>query len=588
MFTTARFNNGAGDYSFGPDWTVGPNPLSGADSQNSGVGFASFLMGVGDSGFNYTGGPDEINSFRYYGGYFQDDWKLTPSLTLNLGIRYDYNTPWSERFNRITGWDPNSPSPLQLPGLNLVGGLDFPGTNGLSRYHFNPDKKTGVQPRLGFAYAVTDSTALRGGFGLFMGPTVGSGYNGNGVPGTGFVGSTPWVTTLNGVNPLNLLRNPFPTGFVYATGSSLGLATDLGQSVVAMARHRSTSYAEQWNLDLQHTFFKNLLFDLAYAGSHGVHLYGDYTANQLPDHYLGLGSQLNAQVANPFFGKITTGGLSGSTVAQSQLLVPYPQFTGVTLGDGSSYGASVYNALELKVERRFSDGASILGSYTWSKLMDNVGPTTTGFPGGSFAGGGIQDWDNLPAEWSLATFDTPNYLAVNGIYDLPFGKGRRWFHENSFANYLIGGWQVNGIGTVLSGTPQQVFMAANTLFNYGGTQRANWNGRNPIPNTPIKKRLNQYFNTGAFSAPGAFTYGNSPRTLGSLRAPGLVNLDLSGVKNTELLEGLTLQFRAEAFNLFNHPQFGPPDTALGDNTTGTISTQVNSPRELQFALKLLF
>jgi Carboxypeptidase regulatory-like domain len=586
LMSTGRFNNGAGIYSFGPDFTQGPNPFA---AGTSGIGFASFLLGAGDNGFNYTGGPDEINSFRYYGVYFQDDWKVTPRLALNLGLRYDYNTPWRERFNRITNWDPTSPSPLQVPGLKtLVGGLDFPGTNGLSRYHFNPDKRTGVQPRLGFAYQVSQSTALRGGFGLFMGSVAGNGYNGNAVPSTGFLGSTTWTTSLNGVNPLNRLSNPFPTGFTFATGSSLGLATDLGQSVVAMDRTRRTSYAEQWNVDLQHSLPKRVLLDIAYAGSHGTHLYGDYNADQLPDQYLSLGTQLNAQVTNPFHGKITTGGLSGPTVAQSQLLLPYPQFTSVTLGNGSFYGASNYNALQVKVERRFANGFSILGSYTRSKLLDNVAPTTTGFPGGTFAGGPMQDWYNLAAEWSLATFDTPNYLAINGILDLPFGKDRKWFHQNGFANYLIGGWQLNGISTVLSGTPQQVFMSANTLYNNGGTQRANWNGKNPIPGTPINKRLTHYFNINDFSAPAAFTYGNSPRTLGALRAPGLVDVDLSGVKNTALFEGITLQFRAEAFNLFNHPQFGPPDTALGDGTTGVISTQVNSPRELQFALKLLF
>lgn len=583
-FTTSRFNNGAGFYTFGPDWTQGPNPFA---AGTSGVGFASFLLGAGDFGFNYTGGPDEINSFRYYGGYLQDDWKITHRLTLNLGLRYDYETPWRERFNRVTGWNPTASSPLQVPGLTLVGGLDFPGVNGLSRYQFNPDRTTGWQPRLGFAYAATSNTVIRGGYGLFMGPVIGTGYNGNGVPATGYQGSTPWVTTLNGLTPLNLLSNPFPQGFTYATGSSLGLATDIGQPVVAMDRTRHNSYSEGWNLDVQQMFPGKILFDLAYAGSHGVHLYGDYNANQLPDKYLGLGSQLNNLVSNPFYGKIASGSLSGPTVAQSQLLLPYPQFTGVTLGNGSFYGASVYNALQLKIERRFQDGFSVLVSYTWSKLMDNVQPNN-GFPGGSFAGGAPQDWDNLRGEWSLATFDTPQYLAINGIYDLPFGRDRRFANHSSFANYLIGGWQLNGISSVVSGTPQQVFMSANTLYNYGGTQRANWNGQNPIPNTPIKDRLNQYFNVNDFSNPGAFTYGNSPRTLGPLRSPGLVDLDLSGIKNTRLIEGWTLQFRAEAFNIFNHPQFGPPDTALGDGTTGVINSQVNAPRELQFALKLLF
>jgi hypothetical protein len=583
-FTTSRFNNGAGFYVFGPDWTQGPNPFA---AGSSGVGTASFLLGAGDSGFNYTGGPDEINSFRYYGGYLQDDWKATRQLTLNLGLRYDYETPWRERFNRLAGWNPTASSPLQVAGLNLIGGVDFPGVNGLSRYHFDPDRTAGWQPRLGFAYAATDSTVVRGGFGMFLGPVIGSGYNGNGVPASGYQGSTPWVTTLNGLTPLNLLSNPYPQGFTYASGSSLGLATDIGSSVVAMDRTRHVSYAEGWNLDVQQMLPKQVLFDLAYVGSHGVHLYGDYNANQLPDQYLSMGSQLNNLVANPFYGKIASGSLSGPTVAQSQLLLPYPQFTGVTLGNGSFYGASVYNALQLKIERRFQNGFSFLTSYTWSKLMDNVQPNN-GFPGGSFAGGALQDWDNIRGEWSLATFDTPQYLAVNGIYDLPFGKDRRFANQNRVVDYLIGGWQLNGIGSATSGTPQQVFMAANTLYNYGGTQRANWNGRNPIPNTSIKHRLNQYFDTSDFSNPGAFTYGNSPRTLGALRSPGLVDLDLSGVKNTQIVEGWTLQFRAEAFNIFNHPQFGPPDTSLGDGTTGVINTQVNAPRELQFALKLLF
>ena len=585
LAATARFNNGAGFYVFGPDWTQGPNPFN---AGASGVGFASFLLGAGDFGFNYTGGPDEITSFKYYGGYFQDDWKMTPRLTLNLGFRYDYATPWTERFNRITNWNGTATSPLQVPRLNLVGGLEFPGVNGVSRYHFNPDHQTGVQPRVGFAYNVGMNTVIRGGYGMFMAPVVGGGFNGNSVPNTGFLGSTAWVNTLNGVNPLNLLSNPFPTGFVYASGSSLGLATDLGQSVVGMARDRRTSYAQQWNIDVQHTFPWKVLVDVAYAGSHGIHLYGDYNANQLPDKYLSMGSALNAQVSNPFHGYISSGGLSGPTVAASQLLLPYPQFTGVTLGDGSYYGASSYNALQVKVERRFGNGIGFLGAYTRSQLMDNVGATETGFPGGNFAGGGIQDWYNLKGEWALATFDTPNYLTINSMYELPFGKDKRWGNTGGVVNYLIGGWQLNGIYSQLSGTPQQVFMSANTLYNYGGTQRANWNRQNPIPGTAIKDRLNAYFNLNDFSAPGSFTYGNSPRTIGSLRAPGLVDLDLSGIKNTRIGDRLNVQFRAEAFNIFNHPQFGPPDTALGDGTTGVISSQVNNPRELQFALKLLF
>lgn len=583
---TGRFDNAGGYYSFGPDFTQGPSPY---DSGTSGVGIASFLLGVGDFGFNYTGGPDEITSYKYYGGYFQDDWKVNQRLMLNLGFRYDYDTPWFERFNRVTDWNPTATSPLQVPGLALVGGLEFPGVNGLSRYQFDPDRKSGMQPRVGFAYAFGKDTVIRGGYGIFMAPVVGGGFNGNAVPNTGFLGSTSWVNSLNGVNPQNLLNNPYPNGFTFGTGSSQGLSTDIGQSVVGMSRTRRTSTAEQWNLDVQHTFPLHFLVDVAYAGSHGMHLYGDYDADQLPDKYLLLKSQLTTQVSNPFHGYVSSGTLSGPTVAESQLLLPYPQFTGVTLGDASFYGASSYNALQVNATRRFANGFSLMLAYARSKLMDNVGATETGFPGGTYAGGGIQDWDNLRAEWALGTFDTPNYLAVNGTYDLPFGKNKPWANSSRVANYLIGGWQLNGINYVLSGTPLQVTTAANTLYNNGGTQRANWNGQNPIPNTPIKNRLNAYFNVNDFSEPAPFTYGNSPRTIGSLRDPGWVDLDLSGVKNTRFFDDrVNVQFRAEAFNILNHPQFGPPDTNLGDGTTGIISTQLNNPRELQFALKVIF
>lgn len=583
---TARFNNAGGYYSFGPDFTQGPNPYA---AGTSGVGFASFLLGTGDFGFNYTGGPDEITGYKYFGGYVADDYKVSRRLTLNLGFRYDYDMPWTERFNRVTDWNPTATSPLQVPGLALAGGLEFPGVNGLSRYQFNPDKKTGMQPRLGFAYGIGRNTVIRGGYGLFMAPVVGGGFNGNSVPNTGFLGSTPWVNSLNGVNPQNTFGNPYPDGFIFATGSSQGLATDLGQSIVGMLRTRRTSYSEQWNVDIQHELPMNFLVDVAYAGSHGIHLYGDYDANQLPDKYLRFGTQLTSEVSNPFQGHISSGALSGPTIAQSQLYLPYPQFTGVTLGDASFYGASFYNSFQASVQRRFDNGFGFTVAYTLSKLMDNVGATETGFPGGTYSGGGIQDWYNLRGAWARGSFDTPNYLAVDGTYDLPFGRHQKWFNSNGIANYLIGGWQLNGITYIESGTPLQVYMAANTLYNNGGTQLANWNGKNPIPGTAIKDRLNDYFDLNDFSTPAPFSYGNEPRLIGSLRDDGEVDLDLSGVKNTNLIrDKLDLQFRAEAFNLFNHPQFGPPDTALGDGTTGLVSYQVNNPRELQFALKLLF
>lgn len=582
--STTRYIPAGPDFSFGPNFTQGPNPAS---SNATGIGLASFMTGMGSGGTG-SGGPDQILSSKYYGLYFQDDWRLTQKLTLNLGIRYDVDIPWKERYNRFTDWTSTAASPLQVAGLSgLHGGLEFPGSSGVPRTEFDTFWKE-VAPRVGFAYAVTNKTAVRGGYGLFFAPLGGAGFNGLSVPNSGFTAYTPWVSTLDGITPLNPLSNSFPQGFILPTGNSQGLATQIGQSVNGMDRHRPVSYATEWNLDVQETLPANVLFDIAYTGSHGIHLYGDFNPNQVPDQYLSMGNSLLQQVNNPFNGAIASGGLSGATVAASQLLRPFPQFTGVTMGNASFFGASSYNAMQLKVEKRYSKGFDLLLAYTWSKLMDNIPASETGFPGGSFGGTGIQDWDNLRAEWAIASFDTPHYLAINGIYELPFGHGRRFLNHNRAADYIVGGWQLNGITSAVSGTPQEVFAASNTLFNDGGTQRANWNGKNPTLHGPISKRLNEYFDVSDFSQPAAFTYGNSPRMLSNLRAPRFVNTDLSGIKMIPIHESLKAEFRAEAFNLFNHPTFGPPDTSIGDGTTGIINSQVNLPRQIQVAVKVIW
>jgi Carboxypeptidase regulatory-like domain/TonB dependent receptor len=584
--STPRYEPAGPSFSFTPSFTQGPNPIT---STGSGFGLASWLAGTG-TGSSSSGGPNQYLSSKYYGFYFQDDWRVNQKLTLNLGLRYDYNAPWIERFNRFTDWSSTAVSPLQVSGLsNLVGGLQFPGVNGLPRSEFNPFRKE-FGPRLGLAFAASPRMTLRGGYGLFFAPLGGAGFNGYSVPNTGYVASTNWISSLDGVTPLNTLSNPFPQGFVLPTGSSLGLATQLGQSVVGMQRNRPVAYAQQWNFDVQTALSSRFLFDIAYAGGHGVHLYGDFNPNQLPDQYLSMGSALNTQVPNPFYGKISSGGLSNPTVARSQLLRPFPQFTGVTLGNSSFFGASSYHALQVKLERRFANGFSLLASYTWSKLMDNIPASETGFPGGSFGGTGIQDWNNRAAEWAVASFDTPQYFAFNGIYELPFGRGKPFFNHSKVTDYFIGGWQLNGITSAISGTPQEVFTATNTLFNYGGTQRANWNGKNPSLGGKVANRLNAYFNVSDFSQPAAFTYGNSPRMLGNLRSPGFILTDLSGIKKFPIYERLHLsgEFRAEAFNIFNHPTFGPPNTTLGSGSTGIINNQVNLPRQIQIAAKLLW
>ena len=244
---TGRYGAASSSFSFAPTFTQGPDPLVG--SSTAGTGFASFLLGNGNGSIN-SDGPGQNVLFHYYGVYFQDDWKVTSKLTLNIGVRYDYNSPWTERYNRITDLDYTSTSPLQVPGLNLKGGLAFPGVNGVPRGQFNP-VRTNFAPRFGFAYAMDRNTVFRGGYGIFFAPITGGGYNGSAVPISGFQASTTMVSTIDSVTPASYLSNPFPQGFQRATGSSLGLGTLLGQPITGMDRGRTTPYAEQWNFDIQ-------------------------------------------------------------------------------------------------------------------------------------------------------------------------------------------------------------------------------------------------------------------------------------------------------------------------------------------------
>ncbi|MGI8989447.1 MAG: carboxypeptidase regulatory-like domain-containing protein [Bryobacteraceae bacterium] len=583
---TQRTPPASSNFTFGTDMTQGPNPL--AASSTGGVGFASFLLGAGTSGNVRSDIPGQFISYHYYGLYFQDDWKFTPRLTFNLGIRYDFNAPWTDKRNRINSWNGNTPSPLQIAGLNLHGGLQFPGVNGLPRGQFDNDR-TNFAPRVGFAYAADSKTVVRAGFGIFFGPINGAAFTSNSTPNSGFNATTPWLTSIDGITPTNYLSNPFPTGFQKAPGSSQGLLTFLGQDIVTMDRGRQTPYQEQWNIGFQRTLPKNFLLDMAYAGSHGNHLFGPLNYDQLPDQYLALGDNLRTLVANPFYGIVTTGALSASTVQLGQLLRPYPQFNSV-IATTNSYGNSIYHALQAKLERRFTRGFSLLVSYTYSKLIDDVLPSTAnlGFAGESFSLGNIQDYYNRRTERAVASFDTPHFLAINGNWELPFGNGKALLNRHGWVDALAGGWQLNGIATMHSGAPLGLTTVTNTARNYGSAQRPNYLGGDPEGHGPIADRLNQYFNAAAFAVPAPYTYGNTARLLSWLRAPGVGNLDLSVFKDIPVHERMRLQFRFEVFNVMNHPQFDFPNTSIGAPQAGVIAAQANQPRDIQLALKFLF
>jgi len=554
-----------GVYGFRTDRTQGPNPYHFAS--NAGNAFASFLLGYGNFGDIGSSMPPMYVTTKHYGGYIQDDWRITPKLTLNLGVRYDVNTPYTERQNRLTQVDLTSPSPLQVPGLSLRGGFMFPGVNGNSRYlsdiHYNQ-----VVPRVGVAFSPDHLTVFRGGFGMFYGPVVGSS-----TPSDGYSTRTGWVTSFDGVHPVNPLSNAFPTGFQYATGNSLGLLTLIGQGGTGIDKRQAVSVAKQWNVDIQHSFPAQITMDLAYAGSQGSNLYNYTLLNQLPDQYLSLGNALNQQVPNPFYGIVKVGLLANPTVPREQLLLPYPQFT--YLNSNLSNGSSIYHALQLSVNKRYSNGLSFQGSYTWSKGIDNLG-------------GPVQNFYNLAGERAVFSNDLTHNASISGVWELPFGKGKPYLNRGLVAAFL-GNWQYNAIATFKSGSPLSIGVGTNTLNNNGPAQRASFvPGANPIRGGAIQKRLNRYYNIDAFTAPGQFTYGNTPRYLSYLRAPGVANYDMSIFRNVPIHDRLKVEFRFEAFNVFNRVQFGAPDTTTGAITAGTINSQVNQPRDLQLAVRATF
>jgi hypothetical protein len=303
--------------------------------------------------------------------------------------------------------------------------------------------------------------------------------------------------------------------------------------------------------------------------------------NQLPDSALALGDQLRTQVTNPFRGQITAGALAGATVARAQLLRPYPHFLSV-LSLSSTWASSSYHAMIASLQRRFSNGLSLNGSYTFSKLIDMATGT---FAGEILSTGGFQNWNNLRADRSLSALDAPHRFVVNGLYSLPFGAGRK-FNPTGIGGVIVNGWEVSAIYTYQSGGALLFSSATNTNFSQGGGQRPNLVG-NPVLSDG-ERTLTRWFNTAAFAAPVAYAFGTAPRSLGNIRSDALNNVDFSVVKNTRLRESVALQFRGEFFNLTNTVRFAPPNTSFGSAQFGQVTAQSNQPRVVQFALKLIY
>jgi outer membrane receptor protein involved in Fe transport len=568
-----------GLYNFNRQFTQGPNPD--VASATSGYSVASLLLGNPASGYAGIAAPSTA-TVKYHAVFFQDDWKFSRKLTFNLGLRWDKEGSLTDRFNLLTDFSPSIASPLKVPGLNVNGGFVFPGNNGLSRGFFGSSNKN-FQPRFGTAYQLDDKTVLRAAYGIAFVPTTQ-----NSPSQFGFSYETPMLTSTDGGHtPANGLSNPYPTGLVQPTGTSLGGLTGVGANVSAQLYDIHRGYSQQWNFTIQRQQFGNWLFELGYVGNRGVHLFMySQNLNWLPDSvFNSQGAALQQSVPNPFYGVITSGPLAAATVPRAQLLLPYPQYSalpGVLQGGLSQpfafTGDSIFHALTLKVERRFSNGFSFLAAYSKSKLID-VGDNLTQVRPGGVTGTTVQDWSNLRAERSKSLYDVPQRLVITTLYELPFAKT-----GNVVYRTIAGGWQLNAVMTIQSGVPIPLISPVNA---FGADRPSVVAG---VSDKAANQSLSQWFNTSAFSAAAPYSYGTVSRTLPDVSSDGVFNIDFSLFKNFYLRERYKLQLRTEAFNLTNTPTFEVPGSTYGTPTFGQVTAQAffPKPRIVQFGLRLEF
>ncbi|MBL8233436.1 MAG: TonB-dependent receptor [Bryobacterales bacterium] len=550
-----------------------------------GNGLASMLLGWGGGG-DFHIDPKVFTRSRYMGYYLQDDWKITRKLTLNLGLRYEFDIPRWETQDRQSYWDLAAPAPIRVPGYDLRGVFRFTDSN--KRSPFRGDYNN-FSPRIGFAYAMDDKTSIRGGYGILYQISRATVF---GHTGSGFVvNSAPTFTLDSGETLFAQLNNPYPQGMQLPPGRALGDRTFLGLGAgTVVPENNSNPQYYSWNLSVQRALPMQSVFEMNYTGSRGAHLFVPFTnLTPLDPIYWGIGrTALQAQVQNPFYGVITDPlavNMNRPTIQRFRLFRPMTHFDGANAGTSEPpAGNSYYHALQMKWEKRFSKGLTFLGHYTWSKLIDDssISSGNTSWLGGSTS---MQNPLNRRLEKSLSAHDIPHRVVLTGAYELPIGRGRAIAGgANRLLDAFIGGWELSGFLTLQSGNPLQVAQDAGQLWN--GTQRPNLIG-DPSTTGPVSQRLNGYYNQAAFSRPDIDTFGSAARYL-NYRGPAIKTLDAALLKSIRTKEGQRFEFRLETTNTTNTPIFGDPASSFGANNFGQITGTKVGSRNVQLGFKYYF
>ncbi|HEY2933180.1 MAG TPA: carboxypeptidase-like regulatory domain-containing protein [Acidobacteriota bacterium] len=556
-------------------------PFDNAATAPIGQELAAMLLGI-------PGGTMQTNaSFamqdKFLGLYLHDDFKWNDKLTLNLGLRYEIETPITERFDRlVAGFAYGASNPIEaaaranyarnpIPELapenfRVLGGVTYLNAAGVGRSPFRGEKNN-LMPRIGLAYKLTEQTILRAGYGIF--------YDTNGVNGTapiqvGFSQSTPIQPSLdNGLTFIANNANPFPSGLLKPRGAAGGLTTNLGQDLNFYFRDLTQPYAQRWSFGVQQLLPYQFLVDMSYVGNRGTRLGVFRELNATTAKYLSTSPVrdqktidfLTAQFPSPFRG---TDPIFGANIQRAGLLRAYPQFGNIQVEEPIGY--SWYHSLQMRGERRFSQGYTFQLAYTWSKLMEAL----------QF----LNSTDPLPYE-IIGGLDRTHRLAMSGIWEIPFGRGRRFgASAPGVVNKILGGWQISGVISQQSGAPLGF---GNVIFT-GDIKKVALHGS--------ARDVDHWFNTDGFNRNTAEQLSQNIRTFplrfGGIRGDGQSRWDFSAIKNFPIREQVAFQLRAEVYNALNHTNFGNPQLAPTNSTFGQITSTTSDARNWQFALKVTF
>jgi hypothetical protein len=573
------YGNSQGTYTFSTNWTRGP--LDNSTGAPLGQDWASFMLGLP------TSGGFDINAFRtdqskYMALFIQDDWRVRSNLSLNLGLRFEHEFPTTERFNRsVNGFKATVANPIaaaaiaaytanpipQIPvsQFKVPGGLTYADSSHPDIYHTTSHI---FSPRLGFAWTPSGTggkTVIRGGTGVFMFPLGATGVN-----QPGYSQTTSVVPSLDSfLTPHATLSNPFPDGIQQPTGSSLGLATFLGKGLTFYNPNVRNGYSFRWEFGIQRELPKSVVLEVAYVGNHAVHLGFSRGLNNTPKQYLSTSpvrdqatiDRLSALVTNPFANLLPGTSLSGTTVGLSQLLLPFPEFGGIT-SQNDNGASSYFGSLNVRLQKRFSHGLQFLANYTWSRLIEK---------------NSLLNSFDTSMEKRVAGDDRPQRFVASASYELPFGASKLISFGNSWANRILGGWVVNGIYTYQIGAP----LGWGNLIYFGGDLHLDPRGVN-----------GKAFDTTRFNTNSQQQLGSNVRTFptqfGNLRGDGANNIDLSIIKNTRLSERLNFQLRFESFNAFNHAEFSGPSLSATSSGFGKITGQNNLSRTVQIGARVVW